>query len=186
MYSTQDFRKGLKIEYEGEPYVIVDFQHVNPGKGGAFVRSKLKSLLTGRVTDPTFKAGDKVGTPDVSEDEVQFLYADTETFNFMDTRSFEQHAIPKENLGDAVDYLKPEMKVTVQFYNGRAIGVTMPNFVDLKVIKCDPGIRGDTVGGSMKPATLETNAIFQVPLFINEGDRIRVDTRTHEYVSRVD
>ena len=186
MYSTQDFRKGLKIEVDGEPFIIVDFQHVNPGKGGAFVRTKIKSLLTGRQMDPTFKAGDKVGTPDVSEDDVQFLYGDAEFFNFMDVRTFEQHQVPKENLGDAVDFLKPEMKVTIQFYKGKAIGITMPNFVELKVTKCDPGVRGDTVGGAQKPATLETGATFNVPLFINEGDTIRVDTRSHEYVSRVE
>jgi elongation factor P len=186
MYSTQDFRKGLKIEIDGEPYVIVDFQHVNPGKGGAFVRTKLKSLLSGRMTDPTFKSGDKVKKPDTSEDEVQFLYTDGETFNFMDVKTFEQHAVPAENLGDAPDFLKPEMRVTIQFYNGRAIGIDLPNFVETRVTKCDPGIRGDTVGGATKPATVETGATFNVPLFINEGDNIRVDTRTHGYVSRVD
>ena len=104
----------------------------------------------------------------------------------MDVKTFDQHQIPKENLGDAVDYLKPEMKVTIQFYKGKAIGITMPNFVELKVVKCDPGVRGDTVGGAQKPATLETGATFNVPLFINEGDNIRVDTRSHEYVSRVE
>lgn len=186
MYSTQDFRKGLKIEMDGEPYIIVDFQHVNPGKGGAFVRTKLKSLLSGRVVDPTFKSGDKVKKPDVSEDDVQFLYGDADTYNFMDVKSFEQHAVPKENLGDAVDYLKPEMKVTLQFYNGRAIGIDLPNFVDLKIVKCDPGVKGDTVGGATKPATMETGAEFNVPLFVNEGETVRIDTRSHEYVSRVD
>lgn len=186
MYSTTDFRKGLKIEIDGQPYNIVDFQHVNPGKGGAFVRTKLKSLLTGRVIDPTFKAGDKVKIPDMSQDDVQFLYGDADSFHFMDTKTFEQHSVPKDNLGDAVDFLKPEMKVTLQFFNGRAIAIDLPNFVELKVVKCDPGIRGDTVGGSLKPATLETGATFGVPLFVNEGDRVKIDTRTHEYVGRVD
>ncbi|MEW5848488.1 MAG: elongation factor P [Myxococcota bacterium] len=186
MYSTQDFRKGLKIEIDGDPYVIVDFQHVNPGKGGAFVRTKLKSLTTGRVIDPTFKAGDKVKKPDTSEDDVQFLYTDGDAFHFMDVKTFEQHQVAKEYLGDAPDFLKPEMKVTLLFFNGRAIGIDLPNFVELKVTKCDPGVRGDTVSGATKPATLETGATFNVPLFVNEGDTIRVDTRSHEYVSRVE
>lgn len=186
MYTTQDFRKGLKIEIDGEPFIIVDFQHVNPGKGGAFVRTKLKSLITGRVIDPTFKAGDKVKKPDTSEDTVQFLYTDGEMFNFMDVKSYEQHAVAREMLGDAVDYLKPEMNVTLLFFNGRAIGIDLPNFVDLKVTKCDPGVRGDTVSGATKPATVETGASFNVPLFVNEGDCIRLDTRSHEYVSRVE
>jgi elongation factor P len=150
------------------------------------VRTKLKSLTTGRVIDPTFKSGDKVKKPDTSEDTVQFLYSDGETYNFMDVKSFEQHAVPGENLGEAVDYLVPEMKVTLLFVNGRAIGVDLPNFVELKVTKCDPGVRGDTVSGSTKPATLETGAQFMVPLFVNEGETIRVDTRTRSYVSRVE
>ena len=186
MYSTTDFRKGLKIEIDNEPYNIVDFQHVNPGKGGAFVRTKLKNLITGRLIDPTFKAGDKVKKPDMSEDDVQFLYGDADSFNFMDVRNFEQHSVPKENLGDAVDFLKPEMRVTLQFFNGRAIGIDLPNFVELKITKCDPGVRGDTVGGATKPATMETGAVFNVPLFVNEGDVVKIDTRSHEYVGRVD
>jgi elongation factor P len=126
-----------------------------------------------------------VDTPNVSEDDVQFLYGDADTFNFMDTKTFEQHSVPKENLGDAVQFLKPEMKVNIQFYNGRAIGVTLPNFVELKIVKCDPGARGDTVGGASKPATMETGATFNVPLFVNEGDVVKIDTRTYEYVGRV-
>jgi len=186
MYSTQDFKKGLKIEIDGEPFLIVDFQHVNPGKGGAFVRTKLKSLLTGRMMDPTFKAGDKVGTPDTSEDEVTFLYGDQETYNFMDVKTFEQHAVPKVNLGDAVDYIKADMKVTLQFFNGKAIGIDLPNFVELKITRCDPGARGDTVSGATKPAIVETGASINVPLHVNEGDTIKVDTRDGSYVGRVD
>jgi len=184
MLTTQDFRKGLKLEIDGDPFIMVDFQHVKPGKGGAFVRTKLKNLITGNVIDPTFRSGDKVKKPDLVDTAVQFLYADGETYHFMDNKSYEQHEIAKDNLGDAVDYLTENLEVSVLFFNGRAIGIDVPNFVELKITECDPGIRGDTVSGATKPATVETGATFMVPLFLNEGDVIRVDTRTHDYVER--
>ena len=184
MYSTQDFRNGLKIEYEGEPFVIVEFQHVKPGKGGAFVRTKIKNLLTGRVLDPTFKSGDKVGKPDMEEKGMQYLYQDGEHFTFMDTTSYEQCLIDKEVIGDQVNYLIENCDCLVLFWNGKPIGVQLPNFVVLKITECEPGIKGDTATGATKPATLESGAIVNVPLFVNEGESIRIDTRTGQYVER--
>lgn len=185
MYTTQDFRKGLKIEIDGDPFIVVDFQHVKPGKGGAFVRTKLKNLITGLVIDPTFRSGDKLKKPDLVESEMAFLYSDGDSFHFMDSSSYEQQEIPRDNLGDAVDYLTENLAVSMLLFNGRPIGVEVPNFVELKVTGCDPGMKGDTVSGGTKPATVETGAVFNVPLFINEGDVLRVDTRSHDYVERV-
>ena len=184
MFTTQDFRKGLKIEIDGEPYIIVEFQHVKPGKGTAFVRTKIKNLITGLVVDPTFRSGDKVKKPDMSETEMQFLYTDGDTYHFMDTKSYEQIEVSRESLGDSVDYLSENLEVSVLMFNGRAVGVDLPNFVVLKIVHCDPGVKGDTVSGASKPAEVETGASFNVPLFVNEGDSIRVDTRSHSYVER--
>ncbi|MFH1808632.1 MAG: elongation factor P [Pseudomonadota bacterium] len=185
MLTTSDFRKGLKIEIDNAPYVIVDFQHVKPGKGSAFVRTKLRNLITGLVIDPTFRSGDKLKKPDLVENTMQYLYADGDSYHFMDTRSYEQVEITKENLGEAADYLTENLEVSVLLFNGRPLGVDLPNFVELKITSCDPGIKGDTVSGATKPATVLTGASFNVPLFINEGDVIRVDTRSHSYVERV-
>jgi elongation factor P len=185
MYSTTDFRKGLKIEIGGEPFVIVDFQHVNPGKGGAFVRTRLKSLLSGNVIDQTFRSGDRVDKPDLEEREMQFLYQTGEEFHFMDTQTFEQLFLTAENLGESKDYLKENGVIKALFHNKRPIGIEVPMFVELKVIKSDPGIRGDTATGATKPATLESGAVIQVPLFVEEGDVVRIDTRTREYITRV-
>ncbi len=185
MYSTTDFRKGLKIEMGGEPFVIVDFQHVKPGKGGAFVRTRLKSLVTGNVIDQTFRSGDRVDKPDLEEREMQFLYQEGEEFHFMDTQTFEQLFLTAENLGENKDYLKENGIIKALFHNKRPIGVEVPMFVELKVVKSDPGIRGDTATGATKPATLESGAVIQVPLFVEEGDVIRIDTRTREYITRV-
>jgi elongation factor P len=185
MLTTQDFRKGLKLEIDNDPYIIVDFQHVKPGKGSAFVRTKLKNLITGLVIDPTFRSGDKVKKPDLVENVMQYLYADGDQLHFMDAKTYDQIEVVRSNLGEAADYLSENLEVSVLFFNGRPIGVDLPNFVELKVTACDPGIKGDTVSGSTKPATVETGASFNVPLFINEGDVLRVDTRSHEYVERV-
>ena len=185
MWTTSDFRKGLKIEIDGVPYVIVDFQHVKPGKGTAFVRTRLRNMITGQQIEPTFRSGDKGKRPDLIESKMQFLYADGDTCHFMDTKTYEQAEIPKEILGDAADYLIENLEVQASFFNGRAIGVDVPNFVDLKITKCEPGARGDTVSGAQKQATVETGAVFNVPLFVNEGETIRVDTRDHSYVERV-
>jgi elongation factor P len=182
---TSEFRKGLKIEVDGEPYEIVDFQHVKPGKGAAFVRTSIRSLLSGRVLQPTFKSGDKVGRPDIEEREMQYLYKQGDDYYFMDTRSYEQTFLGDAVLGESKNFLKENITASVLFYNGKPIGVSLPNSVDLRVTKCDPGVRGDTVSGAMKPATLETGYTVQVPLFINEGDVLKIDTRDGKYLTRV-
>jgi elongation factor P len=182
---TSEFRKGLKIEVDGEPYEIVDFQHVKPGKGAAFVRTSIRSLLSGRVLQPTFKSGDKVGRPDIEEREMQYLYKQGDDYYFMDTRSYEQTFLGDAVLGESKNFLKENITASVLFYNGKPIGVSLPNSVDLRVTKCDPGVRGDTVSGAMKPATLETGYSVQVPLFINEGDVLKIDTRDGKYLTRV-
>lgn len=182
---TSEFRKGLKIEIDGEPFEIVDFQHVKPGKGSAIVRTSIRSLISGRLLTPTMKSGDKVGRPDIEEKEMQFLYVQGEDYYFMDTRNYEQTFLSEKELGEAKNYLKESISASVLFYNGKAIGVTMPNSVDLKVTKCDPGVRGDTVSGALKPATLETGYTVNVPLFINEGDILKIDTRDGKYLTRV-
>ncbi len=185
VYDTSEFRNGLKIEIDGEPFEIIEFQHVKPGKGSAFVRTRIRSLLTGRTLEPTLKSGDKVGKPDIDEKQMQFLYRDGTDYHFMDTKSYEQTFIPESALGNAKNFLIENLNASILFYQGRAIGVTLPNAVDLKVIKCDPGVRGDTVSGALKPATLQTGYTLNVPLFINEGDVLKIDTRTGEYLTRV-
>jgi elongation factor P len=185
VYDTSEFRNGLKIEIDGEPFEIIEFQHVKPGKGSAFVRTRIKSLLSGRVLEPTMKSGDKVGRPDIEEKQMQFLYKEGTDYHFMDVKNYEQTFIPEDGLGPAKNFLIENLNAAVLFYKGRAIGVTVPNSVDLKVTKCDPGVRGDTVSGALKPATLQTGYTLQVPLFINEGDTLKVDTRSGEYLTRV-
>src|SRR6185503_13279369 len=183
---TSEFRKGLKIEMDGEPYEIVEFQHVKPGKGSAFVRTTIRSLLSGRVLQPTLKSGEKVGKPDIEEKDMQYLYVQGDDFYFMDTRNYEQTFLSEKVLGENKNFLKENINVSVLFYNGKAIGVTLPNSVDLKVTKCDPGVRGDTVSGALKPATMETGYTVNVPLFINEGDVLKIDTRDGgKYLTRV-
>jgi elongation factor P len=185
MYSTVDFKKGLKIEIDETPYVIVDFLHVKPGKGGAFVRTKLKSLLTGRVVDQTFRSGEKVKRPDLMEREMQFLYREGDDLHMMDNETYEQIVITAEQMGEATLFLTENLDVKVLFFNQQPVGVDLPTFVELEVSETEPGVRGDTASGGNKPATLETGAVVQVPLFINEGDRVRVDTRTGAYIERV-
>jgi len=182
---TSEFRKGLKIEIDGEPYEITDFQHVKPGKGAAFVRTTYKSMLTGRVLQNNFRSGDKFTRPDIEEKEMQYLYLQGEDFYFMDNKSYEQTFVSEKVLGEAKNFLKENINVSILFFNGKAIGVSLPNSVDLKVTKCDPGVRGDTVSGAMKPATLETGYTVNVPLFINEGDVLKIDTRDGKYLTRV-
>jgi elongation factor P len=185
MYQTTDFRKGLRIEYEGGLWQITECNHVKPGKGVAFVKTRLKNMMDGRTIDINFRSGDKVGAPDVNDVDMQSLYTDGEFWHFMNTQTFEQVQMTIEDLGDAALYMKEELKVGVMLYNGRPIGVTLPNFVELKITECEPGVRGDTAQGATKPATLETGAVVQVPLFVEEGEVIKVDTRTGEYSSRV-
>jgi elongation factor P len=185
MYSTTDFRKGLKVEIGGEPFVIVDFQHVKPGKGGAFVRTRLKSLVSGNVIDQTFRSGDRVDKPDLDEREMQFLYETGGEFHFMETQTFEQLFLTADQLGGSKDFLKENIVIKALFHNKRPIGIEVPMFVELKIVKSEPGIRGDTATGVTKPATLESGAVIQVPLFVEEGDVVRIDTRTREYITRV-
>jgi elongation factor P len=185
MYATAEFKKGLKIELDGVPYTIVDFQHVKPGKGGAFVRTKLKSLLTGRVLDQTFRSGEKVKKPDLVEREMQYLYREADSFCMMDNETYEQIMLTEEQVGEARLYLTENLDVKVLFFNQQPVGVDVPLFVELEVAQAEPGVKGDTAAGGTKPATLESGMTIQVPLFINEGDRVKVDTRTGSYIERV-
>jgi elongation factor P len=182
--STTQFRNGFKIELEGEPFLIVECQHVKPGKGAAFVKTRLKSLRTGLVLEKTFRSGEKVNTPDLEEREMQYLYREEDRYCFMDTTSYDQEFLTREQLGDAANWLQDNITVAVLFHNRVPIGVDLPTFVQLRVHKTEPGVRGDTAVGGTKPATLETGAVVQVPLFLNEGDLIRIDTRTGSYVER--
>ena len=185
MYSTADFKKGLKIEIDGAPYTIVEFLHVKPGKGGAFVRTKIKNLMTGKVLDQTFRSGEKLKRPDLAEREMQFLYREGDSFSMMDNETYEQLALTGEQLGDAVVYLIENLNLKVLFFNQQPVAVELPNFVELTVAQAEPGVKGDTASGGTKPATLESGAVIQVPLFINEGDQVKVDTRTGTYIERV-
>ncbi len=185
MFSTTDFRKGLKIEIEGEPYVIIECQHVKPGKGVAFVKTKYKSLLTGRVLERNFRSGDKVSQPNIEERKMQYLYMDGEGYIFMDQGSYDQISIMAEAMEDALPYLMDSLEVSVLFFNGKAINVDLPTFLNLTVTYTEPGFKGDTATGVTKPATVETNASFQVPLYVKEGDIIKIDTRTGSFVERV-
>jgi elongation factor P len=182
--STAEFKKGLKIQFDGEPYSIVDFQHVKPGKGGAFVRTKLKHMKLGRVIDNTFRAGEKVELVDFDEKRMQYLYRD-DRYHFMDLDTYDQISLSAEEVGDARDFLKENIEVEILFINDSPVTVELPNFIELQIVKTDPGIRGDTASGGSKPATLETGAVVQVPLFLNLGDVVKVDTRSGEYLGRV-
>ena len=181
---TSQFRNGLKIELDGEPYAIVYFQHVKPGKGGAFVRTKVKNLRTGRVLDRTFRSGERLSEADVEDRRMQYLYQDGEQLVFMDTTNYDQIPFSAEQVGDGRKFLKENIEVDVLFWRGKPIQVELPAFVEAQVTQCDPGVRGDTATGATKPATLETGAVVQVPLFIKQGETIRIDTRTGAYVER--
>src|SRR5687767_5998905 len=182
--STAEFKKGLRIVYDGQPYAIVDFQHVKPGKGGAFVRTKLKHMRLGKVIDNTFRSGEKVDLVDFDDKTMQFLYKD-DRYNFMDTESYEQVSLSADEVGDARAYLKENIEVQVLYIDGSPVTVELPNFVEIAIARTDPGVRGDTAQGGTKPATLETGAVINVPLFLNEGDVVKVDTRTGDYLGRV-
>ena len=184
MYSTSQFRRGLKVELDGVPYQITEFQHVKPGKGNAFVRTKLKNLITGLNLEKTFKSGEKIQKPDLSERKMEYLYHD-DGYHFMDLETYEQVEIPAKNLGIATRYLIDNTEVSVLFFNGEAIDIDLPLFINFTIVKTDPGLRGDTVSGSTKPAEIATGAIIQVPLFVEEGEKIRIDTRDGSYVERV-
>ena len=184
MIPTSQFRNGLKVELDGEPFVIVEFQHVKPGKGGAFVRTRLKSVKSGLVQDRTFRSGEKLQRPDLEERKMQFLYQDDGQWHFMDTATYEQIFLTAGQLGDEKNYLQENVVISALFHKGQPIGVQLPIFVELTITKTDPGFRGDTATGATKPATLETGFVVQVPLFLNEGERVRIDTRTGEYNER--
>jgi elongation factor P len=183
-FETSDFRKGLKIIHNGVPYVIVDFQHVKPGKGNAFTRTKIRNLQTGSQLEVTYKSGDRVDDPEVEERTMQFLYKEGDTFHFMDQKNYEQVELAQEAVGDGANFLLPEMTCGIMFWKGRAISVDLPAHVQLRITYCEPGVKGDTATNVTKDATLETGAIVKVPLFINAGDKVKVDTRTGEYLER--
>lgn len=185
MYETGDFRKGLKIEFEGNPYVITDFQHVSPGKGAAFTRTKMKSLLTSNTIERNIRSGEKVGVPNIEEKQYQYMYADSEGFHMMEQKTFEQIALSEEQVGDRKNYFQEGATISVLFYNDRPITVEVPTFVVLTIVETQPGIRGDTVTGGSKPAKLETGAVVNIPMHLNEGDKIKVDTRDNSYVEKV-
>lgn len=184
MISTTEFRSGAKVEISGEPFVIVDYQHVKPGKGGSFVRTRLKSLKSGNVLERTYRSGETLDEPDIEEKEMQFLYAQGREYHFMDTSSYEQLMFDQDQLGDSRDFLKENMVVKILIYKGKPLTVEVPTFVELKIVRTDPGVRGDTASGGNKPAVLETGATIKVPLYLEEGDVIKIDTRTHAYVER--
>lgn len=183
-YSTNEFKSGLKLMIDNDPYSVIENEFVKPGKGQAFNRVKLRNLKTGRVLERTFKSGDTVPGADVVDMELQYLYNDGTTFHFMSPESFEQYDISKDVVSDAANWIKEQDICIVTLWNNAAISVAPPIFVTLKVTETEPGIRGDTVSGATKPATVETGAVIKVPLFVNEGDLLKIDTRTGEYVSR--
>ena len=184
MLSTTDFRRGLKIEMDGVPYEIVDFLHVKPGKGGAFIRTKLKNMVNGRVVENTFRSGEKMRKPDLENKEMQYLYREGDEYVFMDLVSYEQLHLDKEHLGEKGGYLKEGIEFTMLMYKGMPIDIDLPASVVLEVTDTEPGIKGDTVSGSTKPAVLESGITVNVPLFINTGDKLKVDTRTGAYIGR--
>ena len=184
MISTNDFKTGLTIEVDGDVYSVVEFQHVKPGKGAAFVRTKLKNVKTGGIIERKFNAGEKVPKAHVERREMDYLYKDGELYVVMDRETYEQISLTAEQIGDGVKWLKETMTLGVLFYNGQVIGVDLPFTVQLVVAETEPGIKGDTATGGTKNATLETGAVVQVPLFVNEGDVLIIDTRTGYYVQR--
>ncbi len=185
MYDLSDFKKGLKVLLDGEPFTIVDFQHVKPGKGNQFTRTKLKNLITGSNLERTFKSGEKFGVPDVAYKDMNFLYKDDTGYHFMDQTSFEQMSLSEELIGENGNYLTENLQIQICLFNDRAVGVELPKSVNLKVVQTDPGFKGNTVTNTYKPATLETGHIVQVPLHINEGDVLKVSTADGAYVERV-
>jgi len=184
--TTNDFENGMIIEVEGELFQILEFQHVKPGKGQAFVRTRLKNLRTGDVLTRVFPAGHEIVQAEVERRRATFLYREGKEFVFMEEETYDEIRVPEETVGGAKEFIVPEVEVSILTYEGRVVGVEPPIFVDLKVVETEPGVRGDTKSGGSKPAKLETGLVVQVPLFVNEGDVVRVDTRTGEYVERVE
>ncbi|MBP9706988.1 MAG: elongation factor P [Oligoflexales bacterium] len=184
-YSTNDFRKGLYILHNNKPWTIVEFQHVSPGKGSAFVRTKIKNLETAQVVEVTYKVGDKVDAPDLQFRNMQYLYNDGTNYTFMDKENFEQYALSEDELGDAKYFIIENSEVKVTFFENRPVSVELDNFVVLEVVETQPNIKGDTSGGGGKPAILSTGLKVTVPFHINHGDKLKIDTRTHSYVEKI-
>ena len=184
MYSTSDIRKNLKVEIDGVPYVVVTFQFVKPGKGNAFTRCRLKNMVTGAVLDRTYKSGEKLKPARMEERNMQFLYLGGGTYHFMDTDNYDQVALNEDNVGDAARYLTENLAVSILFFKEKPIGINLPFTVVLEIVETEPGMKGDTATGATKAATTATGFIVQVPLFIKEGEKISVDTRTGEYLER--
>ncbi len=185
MYESGDLRKGLKIEINGEPYIIVQFNFVKPGKGQALYKCKLKNMLSGVIVDQTFRSSEKFKEADLEEQEMEYLYSDGNNYCFMNTSTYDQEFLSEDHVGEFLKFLKENTVCNVLFFDGRAIGISLPNFVNLRIVKTDPWVKGDTAAGSTKPATLETDYIVQVPPFVEKGEIVKIDTRTGEYVERV-
>lgn len=185
MVSAGEFKKGMTIDIDGQIFTVVDFQHVKPGKGAAFVRTRLKNIVTGAVVERTFNPTEKVDEAVIERKEMQYLYNDGDLYYFMDTETYEQIPLNYSKVEDAMKFIKENMTVTIKFYKGEAFSVEPPTFVELEVVETEPGFKGDTATGGSKPATVETGAVIQVPLFVNVGDKIKIDTRTSEYLERV-
>lgn len=184
MFESGDLKKGLKIEIDGEPYAIVQFEFTKPGKGQALYKCKLKNMVTGVQFDRTFRSGEKFKQPDLEEQEMEYLYSDGEQYCFMNTSNYEQEFLTTEMIGDAINFLKENIVCNILLFDGTPIGISLPIFINLKVEKTDPWVKGDTASGDSKPATLETGYVLQVPPFIEEGEFLKIDTRTGEYVGR--
>lgn len=184
MLTTNEFRTGSTVTIDGDAWQVVDFQHVKPGKGAAFVRAKMKNLCTGSVVERTFNPGERMPKARIDHRDMDYLYEIDGAYHFMDNETYEQSELTKEILGTAVNYLKENMTLSIMFYNDKIIGIDLPNAVELLVAETDPGIRGDTATGGTKPATMETGVVVKVPLFINQGDKLRIDTRTGDYIER--
>ena len=185
MISAGDFRNGVTFELDGNIFQVVEFQHVKPGKGAAFVRTKLKNIVTGATVERTFNPTDKMPKAHIERKDMQFLYSDDDLYHFMDTESFEQIPLGKDKIGDALKFVKENEIVKILYHKGNVFGIEPPTFVELKIIETEPGFKGDTATGATKPATVETGAVIKVPLFVDSGDVIRIDTRTGEYMERV-
>jgi len=185
MYESGDLRKGLKIQIDEEPYVIVQFAFVKPGKGQALYKCKLKNMVTGAQFDRTFRSGDKFDEANLEEHEMEYLYSDSENYCFMNTSTYEQEFVSGDQVGEAKSFLKENTVCNVLFFRNRPIGLSLPNFIDLKIVRADPWVKGDTASGDSKPAELETGYTVQVPPFVEEGEIVRIDTRTGQYVERV-
>ncbi|MBU2498565.1 MAG: elongation factor P [Proteobacteria bacterium] len=185
MYNASDLKKGLKIQIDKEPYVIIDFQFSKPGKGQALYRCKLRNMISGIILDRTYRSVDSFESANLEQRRMQYLYSQDEHFHFMDVQNYEQSSLGADQVGDAKNYLTDNLEVDMLLFDGRPIGITLPNFVDLTVTKADPWVKGDSVSGDSKPVTLETDYTLRVPPFVEEGTRITVDTRTGEYVTRV-